>query len=1324
MAGDRLRIETLGGLSIQCGGEAVENFASSKVKALLVYLACTGREHPREALAELLWDGRSQRQALANLRVVLSSLRKEVGTFVSINRGTAGINDESDVWLDAAELEKAVEAQQETEKTEELEDALDLYKGDFLAGFFVPEASGFEAWAAGERQRLHRLTVDGMQRLGRGHLRQAEYAAAVASATRLVRLDPLAEAGHRQLMEALARSGQRAEALAQYETCREILAEELGIEPKAETKELYEAIRQAQLEAEEAPTTVSPTVTPTLPDFLTGGGRETDVDTPFLGRQEALARLDEHLQAALAGKGRAIFVSGEAGVGKSALVREFARRATEEDEGLIVALGHCSTLAAGEGVYQAVRQILNQLCGDVEAAVTAGDLGSEQARRLWQLMPHTAHAILEQGPNLPDVFLNGISLVARLRSALPERAAWLARLEQIVEEAGATAGELERSAVQAQVAAVLRALARERPLLLILEDVHWADGSTINLLFQLRKGLGASPILFVATYRPEEVHAAAGEERPLLEKVLAECKRDFGNVVVDLDAIGRAEGRAFVERMVDARQNELGEPFRQALYQRTQGHALFTVELLRALRQRGDVERDEEGVWRVAGEIAWDELPAQIEGVLEERLARLPPEARRLLDVAAVEGESFTAQVVARALDVGEREVVRHLNNTIAGKHRLVKSLGTRRLERMRLSSFRFRHELFRKFLYDSLEEIRRSYLHEDVGLALEGLYEAESETPAGELAWHFTEAGVAEKGLHYSLQAGDRARLAYAPEEAADHYENALVFLREKKEHGPAARTLMKLGLTYQMALNHENARRAFEEGFAAWQRAERHMAHEQHPPAPHPLRVPYDYEPNTLDHTRRTNLLAGTITRQLFSGLIENPGGIEMAPDLAQRWELEDGGRTVIFHLRQDARWSNGHPLTAEDFALSWRRDLRRGRGEEFSSSLNDIKGAKSYARGEAPADALEVRVPDPHTLIVELERPAGQFLKLAHAPVPAHRVSRHGDAWAEPEHLVTNGPFRLVRWRPRQEMVFERNPHYHGRYPGNVERVEYTYVEEWPTAMALYENDDLDVLQLFAFSGSVQAYERSRRRHADDYVSAPWAQTTFLLFDLEREPFDDPRVRRALALAVDRRHLADVRLHGIFFPADGGYISPSIAGHTPDINLPHAPQRARALLAEAGYPGGEGFPAIVAYGPGSGPYAAIRDGLQAQWRRVLDLDIHLRPVEWGEPMDDAHLYFRGTVSSPDTDPAHSLHSLALGKGFYGRKKALDNVLKRATETVELQRRLDLCRRAERLLLQEVYVVPLLYGRAHYVLKPWVHGYRYPGMGTNWKELVIEPH
>ncbi|MDX1688588.1 MAG: BTAD domain-containing putative transcriptional regulator, partial [Candidatus Promineifilaceae bacterium] len=428
---DKLRIETLGGLSIERGGEALEDFASSKVEALLVYLACTGREHPREALAELLWDGRSQRRSLANLRVVLSSLRKEVGPFVSISRSTAAIDDEADVWLDAAQLEEAVKVLQEAEApdtAEAVEEALALYEGDFLAGFFVPEASGFEEWAAGERQRLHRLTVDGLQRLGRRHLRQAEYTAAVASATRLVQLDPLAEAGHRQLMEALSRNGQRAEALAQYETCREILAEELAIEPEAETRALHEAIRENRLPSEQSRTVASQVVTPILPDFLTTAGRETDADIPFFGRQEALARLEEHLQEALAGKGRAIFVSGEAGVGKSALVREFARRATEEDGKLIVALGHCSTLAAGEGVYQPVRQILNQLCGDVEAAVTAGDLGPEQARRLWQLMPCTAQAILKQGPNLPGVFFNGASLVARLRSALPKRTAWLDRL--------------------------------------------------------------------------------------------------------------------------------------------------------------------------------------------------------------------------------------------------------------------------------------------------------------------------------------------------------------------------------------------------------------------------------------------------------------------------------------------------------------------------------------------------------------------------------------------------------------------------------------------------------------------------------------------------------------------------------------------------------------------------------------------------------------------------------------------------------------------------------------------------------------------------------
>lgn len=1327
--GHRLQIKTLGGLSIAENGQAMGRFASRKAEALLVYLACTRRSHPREVLADMLWDERTQPQALANLRVVLSGLRKEVGPFISITRSTARINGDAEVWLDVAQLEKAVEALQKgqeppsTGALEALEDALALYQGDFLAGFFLPEASGFEAWASGERERLHRLALDAMQRLGRTHLGRGDYAAAIAMATRLVQLDPLAEVGHRQLMEALARKGQRAEALAQYETSREILAEELGLEPEAETQALREAIRQGRLGTPDAFALLDAAATPVLPDFLVSPPAAPVHEIPFLARREVLARMEYGLQRALEEGARPTFVSGEAGMGKTALVQEFARRASAAAPKLIVAHGHCSTLAAGGGTYQPFRQIVAMLCGDVAEAVPAGDLEREQARRLWQLMPLTAQAIVEEGPNLPGAFFNGRSLLTRLASALPERVAWLARLERVVEEAGTAPGEMERSALHDQLAAVLRALAREHPLLLILEDLHWAEQSTIDLLFQLLRGLRASPILFLANFRPEEVQGPAPDEQPLLEKVLAECKRDFGNVVVDLDGVGGAERRAFVDEVVDIRPNELGETFRQALYRRTRGHALFTIELLRALRQRGDLERDEEGLWRVAAKVDWTELPAHIEGVLEERLARLPAALRELLDVAAIEGETFTAQVIAGTLGQDERQVVRLLSGPLEREHLLVQSLGTRRLGRKRRSRFRFRHELFRQFLYNSLQEVERSYLHEDVGRTLEKLYEGHTEDIAGQLAWHFTEAGLDEKGLRYSLQAGDIARLNYGNEEAIRHYENALVFLREENDPARVARTLMKLGLTYQMALEHRRARLTFEEGFAAWQRAESGEGRRKSPPAPHPFRELYSYEPETLDPTRARSELAVRFLSQLFSGLAEKRFGTELVPGVAQRWELEDDGRTVIFHLRQNARWSDGHSLTAMDFVLAWRRQLDPARSTGITNTeLYDIKGARSYARGEVSSEALGVQVVNPHTLAVELERPSGPFLNVAHYPIPAHVVQRHGAQWAAPEYLVSNGPFTLHNWYPQQEITFERNPHYHEHYAGNVEHIKYKYVDDGPTAVELYENGKLDVLDSSLLS--LQQFGRVRRRFAADYVSAPILQTIVLCFDLDRAPFHDARVRQALALAIDRQNLADVRLGGLFFPADGGMVPTGMAGYTPNINLSHAPQKARRLLAQAGYADGSRFPEVVAYGQGEGLYAMAREAVQAQWRRVLGLDIDIQPRKWSDQVEGAHLNIAGWITDVNADPSYFLETFVRDWSYRGKHKALDGLLIRARETADPQDRLALYQRADRLLVQEVLLSPLLYGRVHYFIRPWVRGYLPPKIGGRWRDLVIEPH
>jgi predicted ATPase/DNA-binding SARP family transcriptional activator/tetratricopeptide (TPR) repeat protein len=321
-----LRISTLGRVAIERDGLAITDLASRKVEALLIYLACTGRHHPRELLADLLWDDRSQRQAMANLRVVLSSLRKTLGPFVSISRTTAALDPGTHLSLDTSQLEAAVSAAQSAQgihssaAAEQLSAAVALYHGDFLAGFFVTEAAGFETWAAAERERLHRLALDGLQRLGRWYLSEGQYGEAMAASTRLLELDPLAEAGHRQLMEALARRGQRSEALAVYEGLEATLWRELGVEPARATRELLEAIQADRLAVPRAAEGVQAKPPIRLPAPATSLlGRETELDEIKTLFFEQGARL--------------LTIVGPGGVGKTSLALEAARQLVDHFAG-------------------------------------------------------------------------------------------------------------------------------------------------------------------------------------------------------------------------------------------------------------------------------------------------------------------------------------------------------------------------------------------------------------------------------------------------------------------------------------------------------------------------------------------------------------------------------------------------------------------------------------------------------------------------------------------------------------------------------------------------------------------------------------------------------------------------------------------------------------------------------------------------------------------------------------------------------------------------------------------------------------------------------
>ncbi len=505
----------------------------------------------------------------------------------------------------------------------------------------------------------------------------------------------------------------------------------------------------------------------------------------LVAREGELEQLDRFLDRALAGQGLVCFVTGEAGSGKTALLAEFALRAQERHRDLIVAIGQGDAQTGACDPYLPFREMLGQLTGDVDAKLAEGAISQENATRLRKLLSLSGEALLEVGPDLIGIFVPGAGLVTRLGAFAVGKAGWLDKLErrakQSAEGAVPGGGGIEQAQIFEQYANVLNALAAKRPLLLVLDDLQWADAASLELLFRLGRRIGGSRILLVGTYRPEEValgrpSTSSGQvERHPLEKVLAEFKRTYGDVWLDLDRAREAEGQRFVDALLDTEPNGLGEAFRRALCHHTGGHPLFTIELLRAMQERGDLVRDAQARWVEGPSLDWGALPARVDGVLEERLGRLEGALQQALEVASVEGEDFTAEVVARVQAADARTLIRRLSGELDRRHRLVSAQGTRRLEQQRLSLYRFMHNLLQTYLYNSLDGVERAYLHEDVGSALEELYGEGADEIAVQLAWHFAEAGVAEKAIPYLQRAGEQAAARFANDEAVAYFSRAL---------------------------------------------------------------------------------------------------------------------------------------------------------------------------------------------------------------------------------------------------------------------------------------------------------------------------------------------------------------------------------------------------------------------------------------------------------------------------------------------------------------------------------------------------------------------
>jgi tetratricopeptide (TPR) repeat protein len=335
-------------------------------------------------------------------------------------------------------------------------------------------------------------------------------------------------------------------------------------------------------------------------------------------------------------------------------------------------------------------------------------------------------------------------------------------------------------------------MATKQPLIIAIDDLQWSDPSSLDLLFQLARQIENSRVLLVGTFRPEDIAIGRGDVGHPLAPVLGDLKRYYGDIVLDLDQ-SEAERRDFVWALVDAEPNRLDDRFREELLHHTSGQALFTVELLREMRERGDLQKEEDGLWHQRAGFTWEDLPSRVEGVIETRIGRLDSDDRQALHVACVEGETFTSEVIAKVQKIDPRELIQRLSRDMASRHQLIAAEGVQQLGSQRISSYRFKHILFQKYLYSALDEAERSYLHEDVGTALEELYGERAQEISVQLSHHFTQSGNWEKAVHYLLIAGNQAHAASAYREAIDAYTQGLRLVGEiRAEEGRSLKELM----------------------------------------------------------------------------------------------------------------------------------------------------------------------------------------------------------------------------------------------------------------------------------------------------------------------------------------------------------------------------------------------------------------------------------------------------------------------------------------------------------------------------------------------------
>ena len=457
---------------------------------------------------------------------------------------------------------------------------------------------------------------------------------------------------------------------------------------------------------------------------------------------------------------------------------------------------------------------------------------------------------------------------------------------------------------------------------------------------------------------------------------------------------------------------------------------------------------------------------------------------------------------------------------------------------------------------------------------------------------------------------------------------------------------------------------------------------------------------EPETLDPAIITGQPEGRVVNALFEGLCAYDAKGKACPGVASSWVISPDGKTYTFHLRSDARWSDGRPLTAHDFVASWRRTLTPATGSQYNYQLFPIKNARAFADGKV-ADFAEVgvRALDDRTLVVELVNPTPYFLELCAFPtlhpVPVSLVAQFGDDWIKPGRIVSNGAYVLDSWRINDKIRLKKNSHYWNRDHVALDTVDVLPISDANVAFNFYASGLADLVMDKGLAPPALLDDMKKR---PDFHAAPFLGIYFLRYNCSRGPFADERVRRAFSLAVDKKRIVEKITRAGELPAPG-FVPPGIPGYRGPDGLRCDPAAARELLAQAGYPGGKGFPLANYLYSKSELNEAIAVELQSMWRDTLGVNVNLVRQEWKVYLTSLTLLdydiARSSWVGDYPDPNTFLDMFLTGGGNNRTgwsSPQYDALIGQATREVDPAKRLDILREAEDLLVaRSVPICPI---------------------------------